>query len=183
MANIPVERTSRGGGTPWWVWLLGLIVLIALIWLLAALLTNDDPADPAVRDDPTMVDPAPPPTDDTQVLTDPQVLTQAPDPRLYEGRQVRLQNMRVEVAYSDSLFYAVPAEDPVERRFFVVVGDPATPRIGEPATIQEGEQVTVHGRIQEPTRNELDRWNITENERDRLMRLEDYYIRADRVQR
>jgi len=43
MANIPVERTRGTGGVPWWAWLLGLIVLIGLIWLIASLVTNDDP--------------------------------------------------------------------------------------------------------------------------------------------
>lgn len=44
MTNIPVERARGTGGTPpLWVWLLGLIILIGLIWLIASMVTNDDP--------------------------------------------------------------------------------------------------------------------------------------------
>ena len=54
MANIPVERTSTG--TPWWLWLLGLLLLIGLIWLLAGLFDDND-EDVAVVDDVEVVDP------------------------------------------------------------------------------------------------------------------------------
>lgn len=50
MANIPVERT--GGGTPWWLWLLGLLLLVGLVWLVAELFDNEPDADElAGRDD------------------------------------------------------------------------------------------------------------------------------------
>jgi hypothetical protein len=183
MANIPVERTERTGGFPWWGWLLGLLLLIGLIWLLSSAFRGDDPA-PVATADTTAVAPGPvTQPQDTEVLTDPRVLAAAPDARLYEGRDVRLADMRVEVAYSDSVFYAVPADDPVDRRFFVVVGNPATPGIGGPATLNVGDVVTVHGRLEEPARNELERWDIAADERDRLMRFEDYYVRARQVNR
>jgi hypothetical protein len=180
VANIPVERTGNSGGTPWWVWLLGALILLALIWFLVSQMTGDDrDRAPATAPPTTAVDPARPA--DTGPITDPRMLADAPDGRTMAGRQVQLSNMRVEVAYSDSAFYAVPADHPVDRRFFVVVGNPATPGIGGPSTLQVGDVVTVHGTVHEPTRNDLQRWDIAENERDRLMRYEDYYIRADRV--
>lgn len=43
MANIPVERTSTG--TPWWLWLLGLLLLGGLVWLVAELFDNEPDAD------------------------------------------------------------------------------------------------------------------------------------------
>ena len=43
MANIPVERTSTG--TPWWVWLLGLLLLAGLVWLIAEMFDNEPDAD------------------------------------------------------------------------------------------------------------------------------------------
>jgi len=185
MANIPVEPTGRtGGAVPWWAWLLGLIALIAVIWLVASALTGDgrDRA-PVAATDTAAVAPAPVATDQG-VLTDPVPLANAPNPRVYEGREVRFADMRVEVAYSDSLFYAVPAGDPVERRFFVVVGSPmVTPGIAGPTTLNVGDRVTVHGRLEEPVRSDLDRWDIAADERARLDRLEDYYIRAQRVDR
>lgn len=185
MANIPVERTGSTGGTPWWAWLIGLLLLIGLIWLLASALTDDDmDTRTAAVDTTTAVTPAPTPTTtDTEVLTDPVALANAPNTRVYDGRDVRFSDMRVEVAYSDSVFYAVPADDPVDRRFFVVVGNPATPGIGGPATLEVGDRVTVHGRIDDTERDDLARWDIAADERDRLMRYEDYYVRATRIDR
>lgn len=43
MANIPVEKT--GSGTPWWAWLLGLVLLAGLVWLVAELFDNEPDAD------------------------------------------------------------------------------------------------------------------------------------------
>ena len=43
MANIPVERTSSG--TPWWAWLLGLLLLGVVIWFVAELFDNEPDAD------------------------------------------------------------------------------------------------------------------------------------------
>lgn len=43
MANIPVERTHTS--TPWWLWLLGLLLLGGLVWLVAELFDNEPDAD------------------------------------------------------------------------------------------------------------------------------------------
>ena len=40
MANIPVEK--RDAGTPWWLWLLGLLLLALLIWFLIGLFSDDE---------------------------------------------------------------------------------------------------------------------------------------------
>ena len=53
MANIPVERTA---GTPWWLWLLGLLLLAGLIWFLVDALGDDDDADVYADDDIEAVD-------------------------------------------------------------------------------------------------------------------------------
>ena len=55
MANIPVEK--RDAGTPWWLWLLGLLLLALLLWFLIGLFSDDEEvveADPieAVVDEP-----------------------------------------------------------------------------------------------------------------------------------
>ena len=55
MANIPVEK--RESGTPWWLWLLGLLLLALLLWFLIGLFSDDEEvveADPveAVVDEP-----------------------------------------------------------------------------------------------------------------------------------
>ena len=50
MADIPVEETRTG--PPWWVWLLGLLLLAGLVWLIAELFDNEPDADEiAGRDD------------------------------------------------------------------------------------------------------------------------------------
>lgn len=43
MANIPAERTSTG--TPWWAWLLGLVLLGVAVWFVAELFDNEPDAD------------------------------------------------------------------------------------------------------------------------------------------
>ncbi len=43
MANIPVERPSSG--TPWWLWLLGVLLLGGLIWFIAEAFDNEPDAD------------------------------------------------------------------------------------------------------------------------------------------
>ncbi|WP_420454106.1 hypothetical protein [Rubrivirga sp.] len=55
MANIPVERT---GGTPWWLWLLGLLLLGLLLWFLVDALSDDESEvdDAYVGDDVEVVD-------------------------------------------------------------------------------------------------------------------------------
>ena len=40
MANIPVEK--RDTGTPWWLWLIGALLLALLIWFLISLFSDDE---------------------------------------------------------------------------------------------------------------------------------------------
>lgn len=179
MANIPVERTGSSG-MPWWAWLLGLVLLLGLVWLIF-MTTGDDTADTQTTAADT-TEQAEERRDDG-VLTDPVAVANAPNPRVYEGREVRFDDMRVEVAYSDSLFYAVPATEQVDRRFFVVLGDPGRFGPTGATNLSVGDRVTVHGRLSPPDRDALQSWEVAEDERARLDRLEDYYIRAERVNR
>lgn len=195
MANIPVERT--GSSFPWWLVLLGLVALGAIIWF-ATRTTTDDTTRTAATQTTTQT------TDDVivsdsefipdegrttttapgatnGVLTNPARLVDVPATRDPAGREVRFTDMRVDVAYSDSVFYATHVDGPPNRRFFVVVGNPAPAPQGPPSTLQTGQVVTVEGVVREPSRDDLQRWDIAPAERDRLMRLEDYYVAARRV--
>ncbi len=67
MADINVER-KRSGGPNFLPWLLGLLLLGALIWGLSRLLGGDDEADPV------------PVTDSTMVTTDTMMPAAAPAP-------------------------------------------------------------------------------------------------------
>lgn len=193
MANIPVERT--GSSFPWWLVLLGLVALGAIVWFATRSTTDDtdrtavtQTTDDAIVSDPGFISDegrttttAPGATNG--VMTNPARLVDVPATRDPAGREVRFDNMRVEVAYSDSVFYATHADGPPGTRFFVVLGNPApspspfTP----PATLDIGEVVTIEGVVREPSRDDLQRWDIAPAERDRLMRLEDYYVAARRV--
>lgn len=48
MANIPVEQRT---GPPWWLWLLGLLLLAGGIWLVAELFDNEPDADELAGED------------------------------------------------------------------------------------------------------------------------------------
>lgn len=67
MANIPVEHKS---GTPWWLWLLGLLLLLALIFFLINAFSDDEEVavvDPVEETDPIV---APPVTETALDLSD-----------------------------------------------------------------------------------------------------------------
>lgn len=191
MANIPVERTTSS--FPWWLLILGALVLGLILWLVLRPATDDRARDTTTvtQTEETTQTPAVtevPDQDRTQtrdVITAPARLVDTPDGRQLVGREVRFADMRVDVAYSDSVFYATHVDGPPGRRFFVVVGNPAPAPspFSPPATLNIGDVVTVEGTIDEPQRDALQRWEIAEGERDRLMRLEDYYVSARQVTR
>lgn len=60
MARIPVEKKG-GAGTPWWLWLLGLILLVGLIWLLVEAFDTEEVEEPVVEE-PVVTEPVEPMT-------------------------------------------------------------------------------------------------------------------------
>lgn len=104
MARIPVERERKG--SPWWLWLLGLLLLAGLIWLLADLFSPDRPADEVVEGEVEEVEPTTPA--EGAVITDPMQIVNAREPASMVGRPVELENMRVVAVQGDSIFVVEP---------------------------------------------------------------------------
>jgi hypothetical protein len=190
MANIPVERTSAG--TPWWVWLIGLLFLIGLVWLIAELLRDDDPVDIAPVDPVTATDGF---VQDSarvsQAVGAGEAITTVDQLRerrragdLY-GREVALNDVRVEAVPGDSSFFIVDPDASGDARLLVVlVGlgesepDP-TPREGSDGryNVDASNNVDVYGRVD---RFRGDEPAVTGANRDRLT-PDSLYIRATRL--
>ena len=101
MANIPVERSSSG--IPWWVWLLGLLALLAIGLLLFAgddddvYVENEVPV--VVEDDPFEEDPMIADENDLNLAIDELATAGAG-----EGREVMLNGVEVLRVVGDSSF-------------------------------------------------------------------------------
>ena len=128
MANIPVERTSTG--TPWWLWLLGLLLLAGLIWLIAGLLDDDDDVDVAEVDAVETVDPV-----------------AVPEPGM------DLSNLYVTRVPGDRVFYVAPSEAQADMETLVILDQnmsPDVPGIEGQVDINPGQMVDLSAGTMEP---------------------------------
>ncbi|GEM_PF-3583306 len=105
MARIPVEHERRG--SPWWLWLLGLLLLAGLIWLLAELFEPSRPSDEVVEGEVRREQPTPPA--EGAAITNPEQIVNATEPASLVGRRVQLDSMRVVASQGDSIFVVEPA--------------------------------------------------------------------------
>lgn len=129
MANIPVERTS---GTPWWLWLLGLLLLLALIFFLINAF-SDDEADVAVVDEVETVDP----------IVTPPVTETALD----------LSNLYVTRVTGDRTFFVAPSEAQTDMETLVILDQNMSPDaegIEGQVDINDGQQISLVGGRLEP---------------------------------
>ena len=99
MADIPVERT--GGGIPWWVWLLGLLALLAVGLLLFAGDDDDEYVEEAVIEQPIVDEPF---EEQILLIETEDDLNTAIESGQGEGSQVNLRNVRVMRVVGDSTF-------------------------------------------------------------------------------
>lgn len=175
MADIPVEKK---GGSSWWLWLLGLLVLAALIWLLVELF-DDEPDEDDLADE-TLTEEVEPAPMDEGPITDVSTIFAAASPAMLAGREVQLSDMRVTSVLGDSAFYATPEGD--DRRFLIALNEviPSPPEGVEGRyDVTEGQMVDVSGHIRELTR-EADAWNLSDEEAD-AMQDDAIYIRAQEL--
>ena len=126
MARIPVER-REGGGTPWWLWLIGAVLLIGVIWLLAEAFTGRDEVDVGVTDPPVVTDQG---VATGPAITTPSTLFEAPDARALAGRPVELADMRVEEVVDGNVFWVTATGLEEDRRLLVAVTGQQAP--GQP---------------------------------------------------
>lgn len=181
MARIPIEE--RSSGSPWWLWLLGLILLAGVIWLVAGLFDGPDAEVVAVEPDPIEA-----PAYETDAMTTGEItsvatILDAANPATLAGREVQLAGMRVTEVVGDSTFYVTPTDASTDRRLFVVLDE----QMNEPPAnvegrydVTEGQMVTVMGSLRALERTDPDVWGITGNEAQRMMD-DAVYLRAQRL--
>ena len=126
MANIPVERT---GGTPWWLWLLGLLLLGLLLWFLIGALSDDDEV--AYVDD----------VDDVEVVDD--VAVAGP-----VATALDLSNLYVTRVTGDRTFFVAPSEAMASDETLVILDQEASPGVAGiegQVDINPGQRVSLTG--------------------------------------
>lgn len=167
MANIPVEKRS---GTPWWLWLLGLVLIAGLVWLALELFDEEPDADEiaGTEDNVGLVDDVEVDIDEeglSIVTTEDQLFTTdaagAEEPvaggtldgvtvtRLEPGTPVEIENTRVLSVIGDSAFW-IGQDD--ARRYLVVLAGLGESELGAGGTdgvfnVDEGETVSIDGAI------------------------------------
>ena len=134
MANIPVEKKA---GTPWWLWLLGLLLLLALIFFLIEAFDDEPDGDEvAVADPVETVDPivAPPVTETALDLSD-----------VYVTRVT-----------GDRAFFVAPSEGSTDETLVILDQNmsPDTPGIEGQVDVNEGQRLNLAGGRLEPLGDE-----------------------------
>lgn len=181
MAKIPVEKK---GGTPIWAWVLGLLLLAGLIWLLVEILGGDDEElveDPIENVGGTGVAGG--------TITSLAGLREAQGRNAAVGREVDLENMRVESVVGDSSFFVTSADGGAGERLLVVMqgmgetGDPgggaAVGADGE-YNVEADEVVNIQGTIEQFTQEVGQRAGVTGADMDRLL-SEGIYLSANQL--
>ena len=128
MANIPVERTSTG--TPWWLWLLGALLLALLAWFLISALSDDDDV-AVVEDDVETVAPIAP----------------------IETTAMDLSNLYVTRVTGDRTFYVAPNENATDDETLVILDQVASPDasgIEGQVDVNPGQRVSLASGRMEP---------------------------------
>lgn len=168
MAEIRVER--KAGGIPWWAWLLGALLLAALLfWLLS----DNEPRRVAAAPVPVIVTetvvpvavpvavpisgaPAAAPvaagtSQPTDPITDLATILDATDRASLVGRPVDVRNVRVLDVVGDRTFFVGTGPD---RRAFVVLNEVPTP--GRPGVegrydVNAGQTININGIMRSPS--------------------------------
>lgn len=186
MANIPVEQTRTG--PPWWLWLLGLLLLAGLIWLIAELLDDDtDVADVETVDPIETVDPV----DSVDPAVGPITsIAELADGRNAVGREVDLDDVRVLTLTGDSSFFAGAGPDAATEAGALVVlqgmnesaslPPPPTGADGE-YNVDEGDVVSLEGVLAAFDETAPDYADLPAADRDRALRS-GVYINATDVE-
>ncbi|MFW5972633.1 MAG: hypothetical protein ACOCTG_01460 [Bacteroidota bacterium] len=181
MARIPVEK--KNGGVSWWPWLLGLLLLAALIWLLVSLFDGgeDDYADLPADTTTTY---ATPPMDDTGgTITSLATILDDPNPTTLVGRDVRVSGVTASSVTGDSTYWIHNPDEGVDRRVFVVLYELGESESGMGTgadgqyNVDEGEDMTVEGEVMAVDNDDPDVWGVTDADEQEL-REGQVYIRA-----
>ena len=189
MANIPIEKKS---GTPWWLYLLGALLLLGLLGLLTRGCDDNDAttADGIVEDslaaggeagiDSNIGDSATAGVGNAFSSVD-DVFADTTNLSGTIGREVTFNNVRVTDVVGDSTFYATAANG---QRLFVVLeglgeGETGGTADGQQA-IRNGDTVSLSGRIESATGRDFSTYGRQSADTDRIGR-QGIYLRARRV--
>ena len=185
MANIPVERdTSR----PWWIWLLGLLLLGLLVWLLFELFDDEPDADEIVgtEDNVGIID-------DVDLSDDLGVEEITVEDELYEvesegvtvmrlqpGTPVNLQNVPVYRVIGDSTFW-IGRDD--ARRYLVVLAGLGESEAGAGGSdgvfnVDDGDTVSITGAIARMVDGDRGLSELTDADSE-MLRQRETYIRVN----
>ena len=134
MANIPVEKTSTGAA--WLPWLLGILALLALGWLVFALIDDpdvDDADEVAVVDDDRVI------ADDDDMMVDDDVMVAG------AGAFANLSNLYVTRVTGDRTFYVSPMEGSSDEMLVILDQNmsPDAPGIEGQVDINPGQTVDL----------------------------------------
>ncbi len=186
MANIPVERT---GGTPWWLWLLGLLLLIGLIWFLSDLFIDDEDEVDDLGEDVGVFDDGRDGEIEDDLDGDMDMDMDGPITSLAAlangaatvGRQVDLDDLRVLSLTGDSSFFAGSGPNATQG-VLVVMTNMGEWRMGAEGTdgeydVNVGNGVDIEGTIRAFDTTSPDYADIPSADRDRILQ-QGLYISA-----
>jgi hypothetical protein len=161
MANIPVEKKS---GFPWWLLLLGLLLLA----LLAFFLWPDDEEVYEVEDEVVAVDPVEP-IETTGVITSWSELQNVADRQNLVGRRINIDNLIATRISGDSTFFVGDRTTPESERLFVVLrnlGESETGAMGRDGryNVDRMEEMRLMGTIERLGPNDPDAWMLDETD-------------------
>ena len=181
MAKIPVEQKSS---TPWWLWLLGLLLLAGLLWLLIGLFDGDaDEADVAPSD--TTAQAVEEPMQNagaaaTGTVTSAAALFGASSVQTLVGREADLSGLSVGSVMGDSTFTVSPQSGSGQMLVALNEVVPASPPGVEGRyDVTEGQTIDLAGTVRAMTQQEMDAWGITSSDLGGVN--QNAYIRAQRI--
>ena len=130
MANIPVEK--RDAGTPWWLWLLGALLLALLLWFLIGLFSDDD-----------------------EVVTE-EPITAVEEPGL------DLSDVYVSSVVGDNTFFVTPdpGSGPETLVYLEEEADP-TNNVEGRYDVTEGQHLSIVGSMEPVGDTDLSQWGLT----------------------
>ena len=181
MAKIPVEKRS---GTPWWLWLLGLLLLAGLIWLLIGLFNDDaDEADVALNDTTEQVVEEPMQgagAAATGAITSAATLFGASSVQSMVGREVDLSGLSVGSVMGDSTFVVSPQSGSGQMLVALNEVIPAAPPGAEGRyDVTEGQTIDLAGTVREMSQQEMQDWGLTSGDLGDVN--QNAYVRAQRI--
>lgn len=174
MANIPVEKKSGGG---WLPWLLGILALLALVWLAAELFDDEPDADEiAGAEDNVGV------IDDVEIGDDDDM--DAAGLGYTVGTAVSLDEVRVDRVIGDRTFTISSTDGALDVPSLVVLDEqpttPSEPGVEGRVDINPGQLVSINGTVQEMDGDPATVLGITQVEAD-AVNAGQMFVRATEV--